>query len=568
MSVQRFLSAMFVAALGLGGCASLNLGGMADDPQGPSAQSAQAQSFGDYLAARLAASNHNMTDAAHLYTESLAADPDNADILSHAFLYDAASGDVEGAADLAERLVKADPDNRAARLALAVEALKRGEYAQARSEIARSGKGEFTGLTLVLLDAWAAAGSGDLKSSLADIAQVPQQGGTQTLADFQRALVEDYANQDDAALGAYKAAVASGGSSPRIAEAYGRFLERTGRTDDARAYYTKLKSDAALEPLAEVGLARLAAGKKPERLAATAADGAAEALFGIAASLSDENSADIAVLYLRLALYLSPNQDLSKIVLADRFEALNKYADAIAVYRTLDKTSPYWPAAEVQIALDETRLDHDSQAIQELQALTQATPDDETAWTALGDAYRDASKFPEAAAAYDRAVALTGNNKTNAWPIYYARAIAEQRSNHWDAAEGDLKHALQLSPDQPQVLNYLGYSWVDQGRHLPEALAMLEKARSLSPFDGYIVDSVGWAYYRLGRYQDAVKTLENAIQLVPGDSTVNEHLGDAYWKVGRKLDARFQWSHALAFGTDATQKAEIEKKLAASDTGK
>jgi Flp pilus assembly protein TadD len=157
---------------------------------------------------------------------------------------------------------------------------------------------------------------------------------------------------------------------------------------------------------------------------------------------------------------------------------------------------------------------------------------------------------------------LLGTDSKTSWPLYYARAIAEERSHHWDAAEGDLKHALQLDPNQPQVLNYLGYSWVDQGRNLPQAVAMLEKARSLSPFDGYIVDSVGWAYFRLGRYDDAVKTLEAAIQLVPGDPTVNEHLGDAYWKTGRKLDARFQWSHALAFGPDANQKMELEKKLA------
>ena len=216
------------------------------------------------------------------------------------------------------------------------------------------------------------------------------------------------------------------------------------------------------------------------------------------------------------------------------------------------------------MALDQTRLGHDDQAIAQLLALTQKNPRDLTAWTALGDAYRDQEKFTESAAAYDHAVGLLGADKNTSWPLYYARGIAEERSHHWDAAESDLKHALQLSPEQPQVLNYLGYSWVDQGRHLPEALSMLEKAHSLSPFDGYIADSVGWAYYRLGRYQDAVKLLENAIQLVPGDSTVNEHLGDAYWKIGRKLDARFQWSHALAFGPDPTAKAELEKKLASA----
>jgi Flp pilus assembly protein TadD len=147
------------------------------------------------------------------------------------------------------------------------------------------------------------------------------------------------------------------------------------------------------------------------------------------------------------------------------------------------------------------------------------------------------------------------------WPLYYARGVAEERSHRWAEAERDLQYALKLSPDQPQVLNYLGYSWVDQGRNLPQAVAMLEKARALSPYDGYIVDSVGWAYFRLGRYRDASKTLEQAVLLVPGDATINEHLGDAYWMTGRRLDAHFQWNHALAFGAIDKQKTEIEKKI-------
>ena len=554
--MYKSLLIVFLAALGLGGCATLQ-----KDPEQASQPVAQAESYGDYLSARLAASDHNMSDAARLYNQSLAADPGNADILGRAFLYSAASGDVGAAAKLAQRLVTTEPDNRAARLALAVEALKNADYAGARAQISQSAKGPFTGLTLVLLDAWGASGMGDLKAADADLAQVVKQGGTQTLTDFHRAMIHDLGGDNDVADAAYKAAIASGGASPRIANAYGRFLERAGRVAEARAYYTKLQGDSALAPIAADGFARIEKGQKPERLAASAAAGAAEALFGIAASLNDENSADIAILYLRLALFLQPDMDLAKIVLADRFEALNKLEDAIAVYNTLGKDSPYRMAASVQIALDETRLDRNDEAIAQLRALTATTPNDPTAWTALGDAYRNEEKFPEAAEAYNHAVTLLGGDKASAWPLYYARAIAEERSHRWDAAEGDLKHALQLSPDQPQVLNYLGYSWVDRGRNLPEALAMLEKARSLSPFDGYVVDSVGWAYYRLGRYQDAVKTLENAILLVPGDSTVNDHLGDAYWKIGRKLDAHFQWSHALAFGPEPAEKAELEKKL-------
>jgi len=565
--VKRAFVLACVASLALSACGSINVGRGTD--QAPSApQSAQAQSFGDYLSARLAASDHNMADAARLYSASLAADPDNVDILSHAFLYAAAAGDVATAAKLADRVAQKEPDNRAARLALAVAAIKKGDYAQARADLSQSAKGAFTELTLVLLDAWAAAGAGDIKSADTDLSQVVTQGGTDALTQFHRALIHDVAGDNAGAEKAYVAAVAAGGTSPRIAEAFGRFLEREGRKDDARAYYSKLQTEPALQPMAAEGLARLARDEKPDRLVNSPAQGAAEALFGIAAALTDQNSADVAVFYLRLALFLRPDLDLAKIVLADRFESLDKYEDAIATYKTLGDKSTYRPAAAVQIALDEARLGRNDEAIAELDAMTKESPNDVTVWTALGDAYRNESKFMEAADAYNHAVALLGTESKTSWPLYYARAIAEERSHRWDAAEGDLKHALQLSPDQPQVLNYLGYSWVDQGKNLPQALAMLEKARSLSPFDGYIVDSVGWAYYRLGRYDDAVKTLEAAIQLVPGDATVNEHLGDAYWRTGRKLDARFQWNHALAFGPDPTQKAEIEKKLQSGDDAK
>ncbi len=544
-----------VFALSLGACAEVQ-GSMAAHTE-----TGEAQSFGDYLSARLAASDHDIADAAQLYRASLDAAPDNPDLLDRAFLYTAAEGDVPQAAALAKRVLATEPDNRAARLAIAVDELKAGDYAGTRTQIAQSAKGPFTTITLLMLDAWAAQGAGNTDAALADVKSVTAEGGTDELANFHRALILDLAGRNGDADAAYRAALGNGAASPRVAESYGRFLERTDRGKEARAFYTKELSDPAIAPIARQGLERLAAGTKPDRLIATPAAGAAEALFGIAASLSDDASADVAILYLRLALYLEPDLDLAKIVLADRFENLEKFDDAIAVYRTIDKSSPFWSAAAVQAALDETRAGQNDVAIVQLKDIALTDPSDLNAWTALGDAYRSAEKYREAADAYDHAVRLFASEQPEDWAVYYGRAMAEEQSKRWDAAEQDLQHALKLKPDQPEVLNFLGYSWVDQGRRLSEALAMLEKARALSPFDGYIVDSVGWAYYRLGRYEEAAKTLESAVLLEPGNPTINEHLGDAYWKTGRKLDARFQWSHALAFDPDATQKIELEKRL-------
>ncbi len=525
----------------------------------PPSQAADA--YGHYLSAHLAASEHDIADAAVLYQEGLKADPENADLLNRAFLYTAAAGDADQAAVLAQKVVDGSPDDRTARLALAVNDIRHNDFKGAREEISKSAKGPFVTLTLSLLDAWAAAGLGDEQTAVADLKEVPNQGGTETLAAYHRALILDLLGDNAGADAAYKEAIPEQGAGPRVVDAYGRFLERTGRKADAQAFYAKYEGDDGLQPIVDEARERMAKGVIPNRLIQTANEGAAESLFGIASSLTDATSADIAILYLRFALSIYPDLDLGKIVLADRFETLEKFQDAIDVYRTVNVSSPYAPAAAVQVAVDETRVGQTAQAISDLEMLTKAIPDDITAWTALGDAYRGDSKFDKAADAYDHAVKALGTPGEKDWPLFYARAVSEERANRWDLAEKDLQFALKLSPNQAQVLNYLGYSWVDRGENLPQALAMLEKARSLSPFDGYIVDSVGWAYYKIGRYKDAAKTLEDAVLLVPGDPTINDHLGDAYWQVGRKLDAKFQWNHALAFGAENDEKKEIEQKL-------
>lgn len=555
----KFL-AVFAVALTLGACTDRPLFDPDDAVRSlPPSQAADA--YGHYLSAHLAASEHDIADAAVLYQQGLKSDPDNADLLNRAFLYTAAAGDMDSAAVLAQKVVDGSPDDRTARLALAVNDIRHNDFKGARDEISKSAKGPFVTLTLSLLDAWAAAGLGDEATAVADLKDVPNQGGTETLAAYHRALILDLLGDTNGADAAYQEAIPEKGAGPRVVDAYGRFLERSGRKADAQNFYAKYEGDEGLQPIIDEARERMAKGIIPDRLIKTANDGAAESLFGIASSLTDATSADIAILYLRFALSIAPDLDLGKIVLADRFETLEKYQDAIDVYRTVNVSSPYAPAAAVQVAVDETRVGQTAQAISDLEMLTKAIPDDVTAWTALGDAYRGDNKFAEAADAYDHAVKALGTPGEKDWPLYYARAVSEERANHWDLAEKDLQFALKLSPNQAQVLNYLGYSWVDRGENLPQALAMLEKARALSPFDGYIVDSVGWAYYKVGRYKDAAKTLEDAVLLVPGDPTINDHLGDAYWQVGRKLDAHFQWNHALAFGAADDEKKEIEQKL-------
>jgi len=521
----------------------------------------QSQSYGDYLNARFAASEHNMIDAARFYRESLQTDPNNGDLLARAFLFTASAGDVDSAGRYAQQVVDQEADNRAARMTLAIVALHNSDYSGARDQLKHSATGPFTALTISLLDAWAAAGEKDPDAALKDLSQLKSQGGTDALEAFHRALILDQAGRSEDADVAYQEALKAAGNGPRVADAYGRYLERAGRIDDAKSFYSKLENDAALAPIVAAAKERIRQGITPQPLVATPEQGAAEALFGIAASLTDDSSADVSVLYLRFARYLRPDLDLANILLADRLETMGKIPEAIEAYKAVDESSPYHEVASVQIAIDEARLEKNDEAIAELKAITVAHPNDIEAWTALGDTYRTLGRFADASDAYDHAIQARGSLDAKAWPLLYARAVAEEQSKHWDLAELDLKQALKLDPEQPEILNYLGYSWVDQGRNLPQALSMLEKARALRPFDGYIADSVGWAYYKVGRFDDAAKALESAVLLVPGDATINDHLGDAYWRVGRKLDARFQWSHALAFNPDPKEKDLLQSKL-------
>jgi tetratricopeptide (TPR) repeat protein len=555
-----FTVAMFLVLAGCSGVAQL------DESPADKEADRQANAFSTYLSARFAAGQHEMPEAARYYAQSLKDDPGNAEIMSQAFFFASTSGDMESAGKFATAMVAKSPDERSARLTLAVVAFKHKDYAGARKNLSLSAKGPFQSLVVSLFDAWGAAASNDAAGAMADMKSLGAQSGVEGLAAFHTALIADYLGQADVDA-AYKKALVANRVSPRVIEAYGNYLERTGNTADAHALYEKYLTEPGVVPIVQSGLARVAQNKKPAPFIRSAEDGVAEGLFGIAASLSDQSSAEVSILYLRMALYLRPDLALANLLLADRFETLGKFEEAVSIYRDIDKSSPYFPMAATQAAVDETRLDRKSAAIADLKSLAEAYPNSSENWIALGDAYRDQDNDDGAIAAYDRAAKTIGTPQKRDWPLFYARAMAEDRAKHWDKAEVDVNEALRLSPDQPELLNYLGYSWVDRNEKIPDALTMLEKARKLRPYDGYIVDSVGWAYYRLGRYDDAARTLEAAVLLVPGDSTINEHLGDALWKAGRRMDARFQWNHALAFATADTDKAEIEQKIKNGLTG-
>jgi len=289
--------------------------------------------------------------------------------------------------------------------------------------------------------------------------------------------------------------------------------------------------------------------------------GAAEVLYGMGAWITRRGGEDLGLVYLQLALYLEPTHPLALIALADLYSAVKKPELAIKLYERVPETSPMRRNADIQLAMDLDNLDRTDEATKRLDKLIAEQPKDVDAILALGNILRGRKKFAECAEVYSKGVATVETAQKSDWLLFYFRGICLERAKQWGKAEADLKKALELYPDQPQVLNYLGYSWIDQGVNLDEGMRMIRRAVEQRSEDGYIVDSLGWAHYRLGNYEEAVKHLERAVELKPEDPTINDHLGDVYWRVGRQHEAKFQWSHARDLKPEPEELPKIEAKL-------
>ena len=521
---------------------------------------------GNYLAAYIAGASRDTAAAAAFYREALKDDPKNAELLERAFVSFLADGAMPEAFRAAERLAAQDPSNGLAHLALGVRDLKNRQYGQARNHFSRGGKGRAADLTATLLTAWALAGAGDGKRALETADRLKGERAYSVFRDYHAGLIADLVGNAAEAERRLKAAYDADKTTLRIVDAYGRFEARRGRPESAVAAYKTYEDLVPRHPIVRDALEKLRAGKPLGPLAASPQDGAAEVLYGLGAAGGQQGDELPAIVYLRLALYLNPEHALALVTLADVLERLKQTERAVEVYNRIPETSPVRPSADIQIGLGLEQLGRGEEAVKHLEALTQKRPDDVEVITALGNVLRARKRYAEAAEVYTKAVEKIGEPDRSHWTLFYFRGTAYERAKQWQKAEADLKKALELVPDnQPngksQVLNYLGYSWVDTGINIDEAFKLLQRAVDLNPRDGMIIDSLGWAYYRLGRTDDAVRELEKAVELKPGDPVINDHLGDAYWKVGRKLEARFQWQHAKDSNPEPEDLEKIVAKL-------
>jgi tetratricopeptide (TPR) repeat protein len=524
-------------------------------------QSTNTSASGSYLAARHAGQQRDAAAAAAYYRAALKRDPNNTELLDRAFLSFLVDGDVDEAVKFAERVAQADKNDRVARLVLGVNALKRKQYGSAKRDLAQSIRGPITDLTASLLSAWSTFAANDSKGAIAAIDHLAGPDWYAIFKDLHAGLIYDLAGNQKEAGKRLERAHKLDSTALRVVQAYGSWLSRNRSPKEALAIFEAFDKTLPRHPLVMESMEKLKAGEKLPALVTNAQAGAAEALYGLGASLGRRGGEDLGLVYLQLSLFLSPSHPLALLSLADLYEALKKPELAIKIYERVPPSSPLHRNAAIQMAANLDSLERADDAQKHLEALIKQNPDDLEAIMALGNVLRGHKKFAECANVYSKGIATISKPEKANWIVFYFRGICYERSKQWAKAEVDLKKALELFPDQPHVLNYLGYSWIDQGVKLDEGMEMIKKAVQQRPDDGYIVDSLGWAYYRLGNYEEATKQLERAIELKPEDPTINDHLGDAYWRVGRVLEAKFQWAHARDLKPDAEELPKIEEKL-------
>lgn len=519
-------------------------------------------STGAYLAGRFAQRAQRYRDAADFLRKVMAEEPENTELARQAFMMLTLEGEFGEAAGIARKLIDDGDKSAISRYVVYLEEMKAGRWQDAADQIADIPDRSLHRFVGPFMVAWAQAGLGNTDDALAALDPLSGDANFKSTYAFHAAMIADLAGDNEVAAEHYAEAVSlPGGLTLRVVQLYGNFLERNGRRAEAEDLYTRMIGEHGGNSMLAPVEIRLEASDMPAPILSGANDGLAEGLFSVGSSLRQQGSQDFGLIFGRMAIALKPDFVMARLLVADVLERQDRLAEANAVYEGVPAESPFRWSADLNRAQNLASLDRLDASVAEFERMADAQPTDPEPLIALGNVLRSAERFSEAAEVLDRAVARLGETRTDHWRVYYSRGIAFERSKQWERAEKDFLKALELEPDQPYVLNYLGYSWVDQGVHIERATEMIQQAVKLRPNDGAIVDSLGWALYRVGDFDGAVKQLERAVELLPHDPTINDHLGDAYWQVGRRHEARFQWQRALSLEPETGLIETIEGKL-------
>lgn len=501
---------------------------------------------GAYLAGRHALQNNDFDTAAQFFSRALVRDPGNSDLMEDTVLSFLATGQLDRAMPVALAIEEKGLRSQVAHMVVLAGLAEQQKFDEILArDIAALGIGP---LVDGLVNAWAHLGAGSVGDALAAFDTVAGQNGLSGFANYHKAMalamVGDFEGAEaifsDESLGRVM-------MTRRGAMARAEILSQLGRNADALSILAESFGrgfDPSLTAMAD----NLAAGNTlPFSHVTSARDGIAEVFFSVAAALNNEANDQYTLIYGQIAAFLRPEHIDGALLVAQLLHDLEQYDQAIAVYKSVPVSSPDFFAAEQGRADALSQSGRPDTAIEVLEQLALDFPNLPSVHTALGDLHRQQDSFASAVTAYDKALELTEDGARTEWFLHYVRGICHERLGNWPEAEADFRAALAIRPNQPQVLNYLGYSMVEKQINLDEALDMIERAVAAQPDSGYIVDSLGWVLYRLGRFEEAVGHMERAVELMPIDPVVNDHLGDVYWAVGRYREAEFQWKRALSF---------------------
>ncbi|KZD12855.1 tetratricopeptide repeat protein [Oceanibaculum pacificum] len=521
-------------------------------------------SVGSYLAGQHAYRLGDYTAAADYMSQALAADPDNPALLRRVLILQVAEGRIASLSSLADRVARLAPDDPVAGLLLALESARAKDYERAIAYVEPLETRGLGRLVRPLILGWLQAGKGDITAATEALNALAGDPGLTLLKDFHTGLIMDLVGEPQAAEVAFERTLATVSAPPlRLVQALGSFYERNGKIEQARNLYTDYLARMGEDDRIQRRLDGLGKEPKPQRLARNPVEGLAEALYDIATGLRRDRAVEVSLIYARLALHIRPEEPISRILVGELLQDQKRFERAIEVFDGVPKDSSYRWEVDMAIAESLNGLDRSEEAAAKFEDLAARDKTRIEPLVRIGDLKRAAEDYPAAITAYDRAVARLTEPVQRNWSLYYVRGIAHERAKQWEAAERDFLRALELQPEQPLVLNYLAYSWTEQGIKLDQAHEMIERAVAQRPSDGYIIDSLGWVLYQQQRYDDAVRQLERAIELMPHDPTINDHLGDAYWQVGRRTEARFQWQRVISLKPeDKELEAKVRSKLA------
>ncbi|WP_174823597.1 tetratricopeptide repeat protein [Ruegeria arenilitoris] len=501
---------------------------------------------GSYLAGRQAIYQSDYVAAERYYSKALNFDPENEQLLESVLLARIALGDIEGAKPVAEIMDQLPVPNQAGRMVIYANLINQDQLDELLS---RDPETQGVGpLVDGLMIAWAHIGKGSVSQAIEQFDTVATQEGLREFALYHKALalasIGDFEGAEEV-FGTDNGAVSR--ISRRAALARAEILSQLDRNQDALEFLDDVFASGN-DPFIDNYVVRLRAGETlPFTHVRSPQDGMAEIFFSVGAALNSDAADDYVLLYARIASFLRKDHIDAILLTAELLEELRQYDLAVEAYRMVPPDSFDHHAAELGRAEVLRQSGKTDAAVEVLQSLAVQKPDLPGVHVALADLLRQQEDYAAAVTSYDTAINLTEEDAGSNWFLYYARGISHERLKNWENAEADFRKALELNPDQPQVLNYLGYSLVERREKLDEALEMIERAVIARPDSGYIVDSLGWVLFRLGRYDEAVDHMERAVELMPVDPVVNDHLGDVYWAVGRAREAEFQWKRALSF---------------------